>query len=63
MFLNPKRNIRDFKKFKLGILADKLGIKVEVAHRALDDVKTLVGVFNKMLEIAKDKNISLVDIF
>ncbi len=53
----------DFKKFKLGILADKLGIKVEVAHRALDDVKTLVGVFGKMLEIAKGKNVVTVDDF
>ncbi len=53
----------DFKKFKLGILADKLGIKVEVAHRALDDVKTLVGVFNKMIEIAKEKEIMQIDDF
>lgn len=51
----------DFKKFKLGILAEKLGITVEVAHRALDDVKTLVGVFGKMLEIAKEKEVSTID--
>jgi len=53
----------DFKKFKLGIIADKLGIKVEVAHRALDDVKTLVSVFNKMIEIGKEKNITKIDEF
>ena len=40
----------EFKKHKLGIIAEKLGIKVENAHRALDDVKTLVKVFIKMLE-------------
>ena len=40
----------EFKKHKLGILADKFGIKVENAHRALDDVKTLVEVFKKLLE-------------
>ena len=40
----------EFKKHKLGMIAEKLGIKVENAHRALDDVKTLVQVFLKMLE-------------
>ncbi len=40
----------EFKKHKLRIIAEKLGIKVENAHRALDDVKTLVQVFIKMLE-------------
>lgn len=45
----------EFKKHKLGIIADKLGIKVENAHRALDDVKTLVQVFLKMLEKVNDE--------
>ena len=40
----------EFKKHKLGILAEKFGIKVENAHRALDDVKTLVKVYLKLLE-------------
>ena len=40
----------DFKRHKLGIIAEKLGINVENAHRALDDVKTLVKVFIKMIE-------------
>ena len=53
----------DFKKFKLGILADKLGIVVEVAHRALDDVKTLVGVFHKMIEIGKEKGVQKIGDF
>ena len=44
-----------FSRYKLGFIADKLGIVVEVAHRALDDVKTLVQVFGKMIEEAKDE--------
>jgi DNA polymerase-3 subunit alpha (Gram-positive type) len=53
----------DFSRYKLGFIADKLGIVVEVAHRALDDVKTLVAVFNKMVENAKDKNCKIIDDF
>ena len=45
----------EFSRYKLGFIADKLGIVVEVAHRALDDVKTLVQVFNKMIEEAKEE--------
>ena len=43
-----------------------LGIKVEVAHRALDDVDTTVKVFNIMLEMLKGKrgrNIKDIDIY
>jgi len=53
----------DYKKYKLGIIAENLGIKVDVAHRALDDVKTLVQVFNVMLEMLKEKNIKNLDDF
>lgn len=54
----------EFSKYKLGFIADKLGIVVEVAHRALDDVKTLVQVFNKMLEKAKaEKKVKIIDDF
>lgn len=31
-----------YKSYKLGRIAKNLGIKVEVAHRALDDVDTLL---------------------
>lgn len=51
----------NYKKFKLGIIADNLGIRVDVAHRALDDVKTLVKVFEVMIKNLKDmgaKNIN-----
>ena len=39
-----------FTRHKLGSIAENLGIKVENAHRALDDVKTLVQIFEKMRE-------------
>lgn len=45
----------EYKKFKLGIIAENLGIRVDVAHRALDDVKTLVKVFEVMLNNLKEK--------
>ena len=48
----------DLKKHKLGILAEHFGINVENAHRALDDVKTLVQVFIKLIEKNNDKNYS-----
>lgn len=51
----------DFKKYKLGLIAEKLGIKVEVAHRALDDVDTTVKVFNIMIDMLKEKGAKTVD--
>lgn len=51
----------DYKKYKLGIIAEKLGIKVDVAHRALDDVITLVKVFKIMIEMLKGKGVVIVD--
>ena len=45
----------NYKKYKLGIIAENLGIKVEVAHRALDDVDTTVKVFNIMVDMLKEK--------
>ncbi len=50
----------DYKKYKLGIIAENLGIKVEVAHRALDDVDTTVKVFNVMLSMLKEKGIKKI---
>ncbi len=46
------------KKYKLGLIAEDLGIKVDVAHRALADVDTLKKVFDVMLEKLKEKEIS-----
>ena len=51
----------DLKKYKLGKIADSLGIEVDVAHRALADVDTTVKVFNVMLKKLKDKGINIVD--
>ncbi len=48
----------DYKKYKLGIIAENLGIKVDVAHRALDDVITLVKVFEVMLKMLRENNIN-----
>lgn len=51
----------EYKKYKLGLIAENLGIKVEVAHRALDDVDTTVKVFNVMLDMLKEKGIITLD--
>ena len=50
-----KKIYTNFTKYKLGIIAEKLGIEVDVAHRALADVDTTVKVLNKMLEEIKGK--------
>ncbi len=51
----------DYKKYKLGKIAENLGIKVEVAHRALDDVDTTVKVFHVMLDMLKKRGAKTVD--
>ena len=51
----------ELKKYKLGLIADHLNIEVIVAHRALDDVKTLVAVFNVMIEKLKEHGAKTVD--
>ena len=51
----------DYKKYKLGIIAENLGIKVEVAHRALDDVDTTVKVFNVMVDMLKEKGAKKIE--
>ena len=51
----------EYKKYKLGIIAENLGIKVEVAHRALDDVDTTVKVLKVMFEMLKEKGVKTVD--
>ncbi len=54
----------EYKRHKLGLIAENLGIRVDVAHRALDDVKTLVKVFEVMLRNLKEKgvkNLSEID--
>jgi len=56
----------DFKTYKLGRIAKNLGIKVETAHRALDDVDTTVKIFMRMLEKLKErgaKTLNDIDIY
>ena len=50
-----------YKKYKLGIIAENLGIKVDVAHRALDDVDTTVKVLNVMFDILREKGVKTLD--
>ena len=51
----------EYKKYKLGKIADNLGIKVEVAHRALDDVDTTVKVFNVMIDMLKERGAEIIE--
>jgi len=51
----------DYKTYKLGRIAKNLGIKVVVAHRALDDVDTTVKVFNIMLEKLKERGAKTIE--
>ncbi len=53
----------DLTRHKLGIIAEYLGIEVENAHRALDDVITLCQVFGKMIEKAKRYDAVTIDDF
>ena len=51
----------ELKKHKLGKIAEYLKIKVEVAHRALDDVDTTVKVLNEMMKILKNRGAKTVE--
>ena len=51
----------DFKTYKLGRIAKNLAIKVEVAHRALDDVDTTVKVFQVMLDKLKKRGAKTIE--
>ena len=51
----------NMKKYKLGKIADELGIVVEVAHRALDDVDTTVKVFYVMIQKLKDRGVTKLE--
>ena len=53
-----KQIFPELNRFKLGKIAEYLGIEVIVTHRALDDVKTLIHVFNEMLKRIEKENIS-----
>ena len=51
----------NYKKYQLGKIAENLGIKVEVAHRAIDDVDTTVKVFNIMIDQLKKRGAKTVN--
>ena len=51
----------DYKTYKLGRIAKNLGIKVDVAHRALDDVDTTVKVFKVMLDMLKERGVNTLE--
>ena len=51
----------NLKKYKLGKIAEFLNIKVEVAHRALDDVDTTVKVLNEMMKVLKKRGAKTVE--
>lgn len=51
----------NYKKYKLGVIAENLGIKVEVSHRALDDVETTVKIFNIMINMLKEKGAKKIE--
>ena len=51
----------ELSKFNQGAIAKHLNIKVEVAHRALDDVKTLTKIFENMLKILNKEKIEKWD--
>ena len=55
-----KQLFPNYKKYKLGIIAENLNIKVEVAHRALDDVLTLIKVFEVMIQMLKEKDVKKI---
>ena len=51
----------EYKTYKLGRIAKNLGIKVDVAHRALDDVDTTVKVFKVMLDMLKERGVNTLE--
>ncbi|MCX5707205.1 MAG: exonuclease domain-containing protein [Candidatus Omnitrophica bacterium] len=58
-----RRIIPGLERYALWFVADKLGIKAEQQHRALADVELTLGVFNKLKEVLKTKDILDFDKF
>ncbi|MFH0790752.1 MAG: exonuclease domain-containing protein [Candidatus Omnitrophota bacterium] len=52
-----RRLIPGLERYALWFVAEKLEIKVGETHRALCDVKLTLGVFNKLKEVLKTKNL------
>lgn len=52
-----RRLVPGLERYALWFVAESLGIKVGETHRALCDVKLTLGVFDKLKEILKSKNL------
>ncbi len=52
-----RRIFTDFKNHKLGTIAKELSIPLEGAHRAVNDTECLFGVFNVLIEKAKERGV------
>ncbi len=52
-----RRIFTDFKNHKLGTIAKELNISLEGAHRAVNDTECLFGIFNVLIEKAREKGI------
>ena len=48
------KNVKGITRFKLGIVADALGISLENAHRAINDTRATVDVFLKLAQYYQD---------
>lgn len=48
-------------RYNLGSLGKQLGILLPATHRALDDAKVTMAVFNRLLEMARELPLDLVD--
>src|SRR6185369_12852699 len=48
-------------RYNLGALGKQLGILLPATHRAMDDAKVTMAAFNKLLEMARELPLDLVD--
>ena len=48
------KNVKGITRFKLGLVADALGVSLENAHRAINDTRATVDVFLKLAEFYQD---------
>ncbi|MCX7746865.1 MAG: PolC-type DNA polymerase III [Clostridia bacterium] len=56
-----RRLFPDLGRYRLNIVANHLGIKLENHHRAIDDSKATAEIFIKCLELLKEKGVSTIN--
>lgn len=56
-----RRMFPQLERYKLNIVANHLGIKLENHHRAVDDSKATAQIFIKCLELLKEKGVQTID--